>query len=264
MNIGVCGAAGRMGTAIMRLSLERGHVITAAFDAPSSPHKGKDVSALVHGAPDGLKIGLIDRKALTGVDGLLDFSSPSATMMILDAALEASKPLVIGTTGLDDGHILRIKKAAEKIPLLQAPNMSAGVNLLFRLTELAAGVLREGFDVEVFEAHHRLKKDAPSGTAKRLIEIIRKASPALSDAPERYDRSVSLEERKNNEIGVQVLRGGDIVGEHTVFFSGMGERIELTHRATNRDILARGALRALEFLVRQKPGFYTMFDVLGI
>ena len=142
--------------------------------------------------------------------------------------------------------------------------MSLGVNLLFRLTEIAAKALQNEFDIEVFEAHHRLKKDAPSGTAKRLVDIIKSSVDELRSADEVHGRNGITGERKNDEIGVMAMRGGDIVGEHTVYFAGIGERIELTHRATRRDIFAAGAVRAIEFLIGKKPGVYTMFDVLGI
>jgi len=264
IRIGICGAAGRMGTAVMRISLDRGHRVAAAFDSPQSPFYGKDIATLLHCPDAGVTVEAISPGALERTDGVIDFSAPAATMELLDAVLAAGKPLVVGTTGLNEEQTARMREAASSIAIVHSPNMSMGVNVLFRLAQTAAKVLSEGFDVEVFEAHHRFKKDAPSGTAKRLIEIIKEASPRLSGAPEVHGREGMGDGRTDSEIGVMAMRGGDIVGEHTVFFNGIGERIELTHRATDRDILARGGVRALEFAVGSGPGLYSMFDVLGI
>lgn len=253
-----------MGTAILRVLVERGHTALAAFDAPSAPCMGKDVGSLLHGENTGVLVSAINEADAARVDGLIDFSAPAATMQLLSLAQGLGKPLVVGTTGFSNEQRRRFEEAARSIPLLVSPNMSVGVNLLFRLTETAARVLGDDFDVEVFEAHHRFKKDAPSGTAKRLIEVVKGSSGHLTAAGEAYDRSGIIGGRTSGEIGVQVLRGGDIVGEHTVYFAGIGERVELTHRATSRDNFARGAVRALEYIAGRKPGLYSMFDVLGI
>ncbi len=250
--------------AVMRVLVERDHALAAAFDAPSAPCIGGDVGSLLHGGNTGVTVSAINEADLSRVDGVIDFSAPGATMQLLPLAVALGKPLVVGTTGFSLDQRRRFDEAARSIPLLVSPNMSVGVNLLFRLTEMAARVLGEDFDVEVFEAHHRFKKDAPSGTARRLIEVVKGSSGHLAAAGETYDRSGIVGERASNEIGVQVMRGGDIVGEHTVYFVGMGERVELTHRAASRDILARGAVRALEYIAGRKPGLYSMFDVLGI
>jgi 4-hydroxy-tetrahydrodipicolinate reductase len=253
-----------MGTAIMSVLVERGHSVAAAFDAPSAPCTGKDVGTLLHGDITGVTVAAINEADAARVDGIIDFSAPSATMQLLPLAVALGKPFVVGTTGFSGEQRRRFDEAARSIPLLVSPNMSVGVNLLFRLTEMAARVLGDDFDVEVFEAHHRFKKDAPSGTAKRLIEVVKGSSGHLAAASEAYNRIGIVGERTSGEIGVQVLRGGDIVGEHTVYFAGMGERVEITHRATSRDNLARGAVRALEYIAGRKPGLYSMFDVLGI
>ena len=264
MKAGICGVSGRMGIAVMGVLMERGHSVAAAFDAPSAPATGKDVGTLLRGGDIGVTVAPINEADLSRAEGIVDFSAPGATMQLLPLAVELGRPLVVGTTGLSQEQRRRIEEAARSIPLLMSPNMSVGVNLLFRLTEMAARVLGEDYDVEVFEAHHRFKKDAPSGTAKRLIEIVKGSSGHLASADETYDRSGIVGERASGEIGVQVLRGGDIVGEHTVYFVGMGERVELTHRAQSRDNLARGAVLALEYIAGKKPGLYSMFDVLGI
>ena len=253
-----------MGIAVMGVLMERGHRVAAAFDAPSAPATGRDAGTLLRGGDIGVTVATINEADLSRAEGIIDFSAPGATMQLLPLAVELGKPLVVGTTGFSQEQRRRLEEAARFIPLLVSPNMSVGVNLLFRLTEMAARVLGEGYDVEVFEAHHRFKKDAPSGTAKRLIEVVKGSSGHLAAADETYDRSGIIGERASGEIGVQVLRGGDIVGEHTVYFVGMGERIELTHRAQSRDNLARGAVLALEYIAGKKPGLYSMFDVLGI
>ncbi len=185
-------------------------------------------------------------------------------MKVIEAAIKTNNALVIGTTGFNENEKMIIHEAAKKIPVLFAPNMSIGVNLLFKLTEIAAKSLPDGYDVEVFEAHHRFKKDSPSGTARRLIEILKKNILRLNKADEVHGREGIIGERKDNELGVQVLRGGDIVGEHTVFLVGKGERIELTHRAANRDNFAEGAVLGLEFIAGKEPGLYSMNDVLNL
>ncbi|MBN2038694.1 MAG: 4-hydroxy-tetrahydrodipicolinate reductase [Spirochaetes bacterium] len=261
---GICGLGGRMGQAILRLLLEKGHSLGAAFEDESHPYLGKDAGSVISGKDLSVSINTINKDDLSNVDGVIDFSNTKAGLQLLDLMVEVKKPLVTGTTGFTDEEIKKFTEASKVIPLILSPNMSLGVNLLFKMTEIASKVLAGDFDVELFEAHHRQKLDAPSGTAKKLLDIIKENGPGLKDAPLVYDRSIKKEKRTDKEIGVQVLRGGDIVGEHTVFFTGTGERIELTHKASNRDIFARGAVLALEFLVNKEPGFYNMFDVLGI
>jgi 4-hydroxy-tetrahydrodipicolinate reductase len=264
LKIGVCGIAGRMGTAVLREMLDRGHSLAAAFDSASSPSFGRDAGELLGRAPLGVKVGAISGDEIAKAEGLVDFSSPASSMTLLAAAREARRPLVIGTTGFTSEGRKAIEDAAREIPVLFSPNMSVAVNLLFKLTGVAAAALGGDFEVEVFEAHHRFKKDAPSGTAKKLVEVVKGAVGRLKAAPEVYDRSAATRERDGAEIGVMALRGGDIVGEHTVYFVGMGERLELTHRATSRDIFARGAVRAVEYLAGREPGLYSMNDVLGV
>ncbi len=262
--IGVCGVSGRMGRAILNEVLNRGHAPGAAFEHESSPFFGRDAAAVLNRDAFNVMVSAISVDDVSRCDGVIDFSSPAASMRLLAAAKDAKRPLVIGTTGFTPDQRAAIDEAGRDIPVLFSPNMSLGVNLLFRLTEIAAKALQNEFDIEVFEAHHRLKKDAPSGTAKRLVDIIKSSVDELRSADEVHGRNGITGERKNDEIGVMAMRGGDIVGEHTVYFAGIGERIELTHRATRRDIFAAGAVRAIEFLIGKKPGVYTMFDVLGI
>jgi 4-hydroxy-tetrahydrodipicolinate reductase len=263
--VGICGISGRMGRAISRILLERGHTITAAFEAQSSPFIGKDISVLLQNRGDtGITIAVMNESDLKNVDVMIDFSVPEATLSLLDLLKKRRIPIVIGTTGFSQDGVKRIEEASKDLPVLLSPNMSVGVNLLFKLTEIASKAFKGEYDIEVFEAHHRFKKDAPSGTAKKLVEIIKNAVPGLSNAQEISGREGMVGERGDKEIGVMAMRGGDIVGEHTVYFIGMEERIELTHRAASRDTFARGAVRVMEYLIDKKPGLYNMFDVLGI
>ena len=263
MNIGICGICGRMGVATYGIALERGHRLAAAFDSDKSRFFGRDAGELIH-ADSGIKISSLNPEDVERTDGVIDFSAPPASLALLELAKKAGKPVVIGTTGFSKQDVERIREAAGAIPVLFSPNMSLGINLLFRLTEIAASTLGPGYEVEIFEAHHRFKKDAPSGTANRIVEIVKSASKKLSSAEVVSGRSGMVGERGDSEIGVMAMRGGDIVGEHTVYFIGMGERIELTHRATSRDTLARGAVSAMEFISQKPAGLYSMYDVLGL
>jgi 4-hydroxy-tetrahydrodipicolinate reductase len=253
-----------MGRSVARISLERKHTIAAAFEADGSPFIGKDIGELIGGSAVGSSVSPISDELLKKCDVVIDFSSPAASMLLLDKAVVSGTPVVICPTGFDDEKKNRIYEAAKKIPVIFSPNMSVGVNVMFRLVEMASRLLAEGYDIEVFEAHHRMKKDAPSGTARKLIDVIKAAIPRLSKGKEVNGRDGIVGERTNDEIGVQVMRGGDIVGEHTVFYISPEERIEITHRAATRDVFAKGAVRSAEFLIGKKPGHYTMDDVLEI
>ncbi len=263
MKIGICGICGRMGVSVLKIMLERRHVLAAAFDHEGAPRFGGDAGLLVGAEGLNVTITAINRDDVRKTDGVIDFSAPAASMRLLEEALAAVRPLVIGTTGLSDEQKKEIEKASRRIPVLFSPNMSVGVNLLFKLTETAARALNTDYDVEIFEAHHRFKKDAPSGTARRLLEIVKENMGGLEGAKEVPGRDGIVGERSKNEIGILAMRGGDIVGEHTVFFTTFGERIELTHRATSREILSSGAVTAMEFLAGKPAGLYTMYDVLG-
>lgn len=263
MRIGICGICGRMGVSVLKVLLERRHTLAAAFDHEGAPLFGSDAGALVNIERMNVTVAGINPGDVRKAEGIIDFSSPAASMRLLDEALAGRKPLVIGTTGLSDDEKKRIEAASRQIPVLLSPNMSLGVNLLFKLTETAARALSAEYDVEIFEAHHRFKKDAPSGTARRLLEIVKENMQDLKEAKSVPGRDGIVGERTKNEIGILAMRGGDIVGEHTVFFTTIGERIELTHRATSREILAAGAVTAMEFLAGKPAGLYTMYDVLG-
>lgn len=235
------GAKGRMGQAIAGAAEAANAVIVAGLDL------GDDVT-----------------NEIGGCDVVVDFSHPSATDAIRSACLAASKPWVIGTTGHSGEERALIEETSKSLPIVLSPNFSVGVNALFWLTRKAAQMLGEDFDLEIVEAHHRLKKDAPSGTAKRLAEILceeRKLDYAKSA---RHGREGLIGERPAKEIGVHSIRGGDVVGDHTVTFAGRGERLELTHKASSRETFAGGALRAARWIVGKPPGLYSMEDVLGL
>jgi len=197
-------------------------------------------------------------------DSVIEFSHHSVTPMIAEICLQHQKPLVIGTTGHSPTALKIIQDCSLKIPVVLAPNFSIGVNLLFYLTRKAAEILGEEYDQEVVEMHHRLKLDAPSGTGKRLAEILAEVKKKNLEEIARHGRVGIIGERTSQEIGVHALRGGDVVGDHTVHFAAIGERVELTHRASSRDTFASGALRASHWVLSQKPGLYSMQDVLGL
>jgi len=202
--------------------------------------------------------------AVPACDGVIDFSHHSTVEPVLARCVETGKPLVIGTTGHTDAQIAAVRHAAGSIPIVFAPNYSVGVNTLFWLTRKAAEILGESFDLEVLEMHHRLKKDAPSGTAKRLAEILAEARHLTYNDDARHGRHGMVGERTDREIGVHAIRGGDVVGDHTVIFAAQGERVELTHKASSRETFANGALRAALWAATQPAGLYDMQDVLGL
>jgi 4-hydroxy-tetrahydrodipicolinate reductase len=202
--------------------------------------------------------------AIQGGDVVIDFSSHAATVEIANLCAKANKPLIIGTTGHSEQDKARLAEFSRKIPIVLSSNFSTGVNALFWLTRKAAEILGPAFDLEVSEMHHRLKKDAPSGTAKSLAEILADVRRQQLDHVVRHGRSGITGERTPEEIGVHSMRGGDVVGDHTVVFAAEGERVELTHKASSRETFANGALRAAQWVRKQKPGLYDMQDVLGL
>jgi 4-hydroxy-tetrahydrodipicolinate reductase len=205
----------------------------------------------------------IDR-LITSADVVIDVTAPAGTIAVARLCAENRKPLIVGTTGHSQEDIETIRLVSQSCPVLLAPNFSLGVNLLFWMAETAAAKLGKDFDVEIVELHHRLKKDAPSGTAKRLAELIAAARQLSYDKNTRHGREGLVGQRPTDEIGVHAVRGGDIIGEHTVFFAGLGERIELTHKASSRETFARGAVQAARWIAGQNPGLYEMRDVLGL
>lgn len=230
---------------------------------------GQAIDACASRIPQLQVVGRIDkgddlRSVIASGDVVIDFSAHTLTPEVASLCAERKKPLVIGTTGHNDSETFAIKKVIEPIPVVWASNFSTGVNTLFWLTGKAAEILGPAFDLEVVEMHHRLKHDAPSDTAKTLVEILAKARHLHLPEAARHGRHGITGERTAHEIGVHSLRGGDVVGDHTVIFSTGGERVELTHKASSRDTFANGALRAAQWVVKQKPGLYDMQDVLGL
>ena len=240
LSVHINGSRGRMGQAVAAAVKEAGLVIAAETDV------GDDL-----------------RAAMARADVVIDFSSPAATPEIVRHALELGKPVVIGTTGHEAAERKRLLASAGGVPCVWAGNFSVGVNLLFALTRRASAVLGSDYDAEVVEMHHRFKKDAPSGTAARLLEILLEERKLSAEAL-RHGREGLTGERKPTEVGVHALRGGDVVGDHTVIFAALGERVELSHRASDRSIFARGAVRAAQWVVDRPAGVYDMQDVLAL
>lgn len=262
--IAVVGAAGRMGRAIVRAVAETADArLAAAVERPGAPELGADAGTLAGLPPLGVALapGL---PAAGATDVWIDFSAPAASVANARAAAAAGAGIVIGTTGLSAADREAIAAAARAAAVVLAPNMSVGVNVLLRLVADAARALGPAYDLEIVEAHHRGKRDAPSGTALRLAEALAEATGRDLGQTARYARQGDIGPRTAEEIGIQTIRGGDVVGDHTVFFLGIGERIELTHRASSRDTFARGAVRAALWLAGRAPGLYDMRDVLGL
>ena len=262
----VTGACGRMGGHIIRMVLaEDGLALAGATERPGIAAAGLDAAAAAGLPPVGLPVTPDLPGALaSGADVVVDFTSFEASVAHAEICAERGVAMVIGSTGFTPPARARIEVAARKVPIVLSPNMSVGVNVLFALVGEAARILGDAYDVEIVEMHHKKKKDAPSGTAMRLAEV---AAAALQRDPSKdlaFARHGMIGERRPGEIGVQTLRGGDVVGEHTVYFAGEGERLELTHRATSRDQFARGAVRAVRWIAGRPAGLYDMANVLGL
>ncbi len=262
----IAGVGGRMGQRICAMVHQHPQLeAAAAFERPESPHVGEDVGTLCGLGRLGVTVSAGLESVIDQGEVIIDFTSHQATMEFAELAARHHTPMVIGTTGLtsEDQETLR-ELAKGAFPCVQSPNMAVGVNVLFKLVEKTAAILGDAYDVEIVEAHHRMKKDAPSGTALKLGEM---AANALGRALEDVgvmERNGIIGERTAKEIGIQTIRAGDIVGEHTVFFAAAGERLEISHRATSRDNFARGAALAAAWVTEQANGVYTMFDVLGL
>ena len=251
VRVAIAGANGRMGLALLEAAAQTEGVVLGA---------AVDLSASTWG---GVSIGTDVRSALVNSDVLIDFTRPAGTLEHVAQCVAAKRGMVIGTTGFDAEQLAEIRKAAKQVPIVLAPNMSVGVNVAMKLVELAAKALGPDFDVEVFEMHHKKKVDAPSGTALKLGEVAAKARGITLDKEGVFERHGVTGERKGGTIGFSVARGGDIVGDHTVYFAGPGERIEVTHRSSSRATYAQGAMRAAKFVHGKPPKLYDMDDVLG-
>ena len=263
LRIAVAGASGRMGRMLIEAVLGADDLVLAgALDVPGSPTIGQD-AALFMGRTSGVKVVADLDAALADAQVLIDFTRPEGTLAHLAACTNHGVKAVIGTTGFDDAGKARIAEAAAQVGIVFAPNMSVGVNVMLRLLEQAARSLSEGYDIEIVEAHHRHKVDAPSGTALKMGEVIAAAQGRrLADCAV-YAREGHTGERRPGTIGFSAMRGGDIVGDHTALFAGTGERIEITHRSTSRAGYAQGSLRAARFLRDRPAGLYGMEHVLG-
>ncbi|MCX5754465.1 MAG: 4-hydroxy-tetrahydrodipicolinate reductase [Candidatus Krumholzibacteria bacterium] len=249
----VCGALGKMGrTVIDEIAGEAGLSLAGAIEAAGNPGLGTKLA--------GVEVTADLENALGACDVVVDFTNPKAALEHIAQSAAAGRAAIVGTTGFTADELAIARRAAERIPLIISPNMSAGINLMFKIVENAARALAD-FDAEIVEIHHNKKKDSPSGTAAKLAEAIAKARPGSAVV---HGREGLVGARKSGEIGMHSLRGGDVVGEHTVIFAGEGERFELTHRAHSRRTLARGTIRAIRFIHGKKPGLYTMADVLHL
>jgi 4-hydroxy-tetrahydrodipicolinate reductase len=263
LKIAIAGSAGRMGRALLEEIFHAPELkLAAALEQKGNSAVGKDAGLLV-GAPCGVTISDDAARSLAGCDVLVDFTRPEGASANLAACRKQGLRMVIGTTGFSDAQKREIAEAARDIAIVMSPNFSVGVNVAFRLLEVAAGALGENFDVEIVEAHHRHKVDAPSGTALRMGEVVAGALKRDLKKTAVYGREGVTGERKAETIGFATVRGGDLVGDHTVMFIGAGERLEISHRASSRANFAAGALRAARWVAQKKNGLYDMADVLG-
>ncbi len=261
----VAGATGRMGSRIIALSLDyAGIQLAGGFERQGHKDIGRDIGLLAGCGEIGSLLTDTPETIIDKGDVIIDFTMPASTLNNARIASSKKKGMVIGTTGLSPEDIGTIRKYAEEVPIVVAPNMSVGVNLLLKVLKDVARVLGDDYDIEIVEAHHRMKKDAPSGTALKMAQVISEAVNRDLDEVAVYARKGIIGERTKKEIGIQTLRAGDIVGDHTVLFGGLGERIEITHKASSRDTFARGALRAAQWISDKRPGLYDMQDVLGL
>ncbi len=265
VKIAVAGAMGRMGNRIAALSKEYEAIkLTGAFERKGHKDMGKDIGILAGIGETCVILEDSIEKTVEATDVVIDFTRTDSTMEHLRTASAKGKAMVIGTTGFTKEQLGEIGALAKNIPCVMASNMSLGVNLLLKVLQDVARVLGDEYDIEIIEAHHRMKKDAPSGTAMKMAQVIAEAVNRNLDEVAIYARKGIIGERTKKEIGIQTIRAGDIVGEHTVLFGGLGERIEITHKASSRDTFARGALKAAIWVHGKTAGLYDMQDVLGL
>jgi len=263
VKIAVSGVAGRMGrTLVQTCAQTQGVELTTALERSGSDFIGVNAGELAGIGRSGVMVS--DMLGSDLWDVLIDFTSPAATLAHLETCVEAGKRIVIGTTGFDDRDRATIAAAGKFVPIMMAPNMSVGVNLSLKLLQIAAVTLGDKVDIEIIEAHHRHKIDAPSGTALRMGEVVAGALGRKLDDVAVYHRQGITGARKDTSIGFSTIRAGDIVGEHTVMFAAKGERLEISHKASSRETFSSGAIRAAIWLMDQRPGLYDMFDVLGL
>jgi 4-hydroxy-tetrahydrodipicolinate reductase len=265
LNLIVCGAGGRMGTAVVRaVARAAGMTLVAGIDKPGSARLGKDAGEISGAGNLGITVSDQIEPYLSPGTVIIDFTRPEASLTYLRAAAKKAVPIVIATTGFDPRQTTEIRRLSRRTPALLSANTSLGVNVLVSLLGKAAKMLGDDYDVEIVEAHHRFKKDAPSGTALALGRAVAGALNRDLDKVGIHGRKGIASERSKKEIALLSVRAGDIVGEHTVIFGGIGERLEFIHRAHSRDTFAEGAIRAAQWLAGQNPGLYSMQDVLGL
>ncbi|PLX50781.1 MAG: 4-hydroxy-tetrahydrodipicolinate reductase [Desulfobulbaceae bacterium] len=261
----VAGAAGRMGQRIgAMVSRHAGLELVGGFEQPDSPAVGRDMGEVGGYGSIGVAIAPSLESIIDQADVVIDFTFHAATMAFAKICAAHKKAMVIGTTGLSQENLDELRGLSSEMAIVQSANMAVGVNVMFKMAKKIAAILGNDYDMEIVEAHHNMKKDAPSGTALRLGEMLAEGVGRNLAEVGVYERNGIIGERSKSEIGIQTVRGGDIVGEHTIYYCGPGERIELTHRAHNRDNFARGAAAAAAWLADKKSGMYTMFDVLGL
>lgn len=261
----VAGAAGRMGGRIINMIHQSQEVtLSGAFEHPDHYCIGQDVGQVVGLGELGINVAASLKDVMSAGDVVIDFTAPEATLRNIKLASSKGLSMVIGTTGITGEMLDEVTELAKGIRCVMAPNMSVGVNVMFKMIEKMAKILGNDFDMEILEVHHRMKKDAPSGTAMKLAQVLASSVDRDLDKVGVYARKGMIGQRTDEEIGIQTWRAGDITGEHTVMFGGIGERMELIHRAHNRDNFARGAVRAASWVVNQAPGLYDMQDVLGL
>ena len=261
----IAGAAGRMGQRIAYMVQQHPDLeIVAGFEQPDNPNVGRDIGEVAGFGAIGVAIAPSLAEVVNSGDVLIDFTFHAATMEFAKECAAAGKAMVIGTTGLSQDNLDELRAMSDKMAIVQSANMAVGVNVMFKIAKKIASVLGDDYNMEIVEAHHNMKKDAPSGTALRLGEMLAEGVERnLADVGV-YERNGIIGERSKEEIGIQTIRGGDIVGEHTIYYCGPGERIELTHRAHSRDNFARGAAAAAAWLTGKSSGMFTMFDVLEL
>ncbi len=261
----VCGGCGKMGSKVAQLIYKNKDMeLVGIIESPSHPGIGKDWGATVGLGETGIIIKDDLEEIIQNADQIVEFTNPKVSLQHLEIVSKYKKAMIMGTTGFPSEEIEKIKKLAQGIPFLLSPNMSLGVNLLFKLAAEVATALGDDYDIEIIETHHRFKKDAPSGTAKKLAQEIARAKNINLDEVAIYGREGMIGEKKRGEIGIHSIRSGDITGEHTVMFTTLGERLELTHKAHSRDTFAYGTIQAIKFLKDKPTGFYKMKDVLNI
>ncbi|MBU0674379.1 MAG: 4-hydroxy-tetrahydrodipicolinate reductase [Proteobacteria bacterium] len=261
----VAGAAGRMGRRITAMVDQHPQLqLAGGFERDGSPEIGKDLGELAGIGKNGITVAATLPEIIGQGDVIIDFTFHESTMKFARLAAEHQKAMVIGTTGLSPANIEELRGLAADFPCIQSPNMAVGVNVLFKVARKVASILGDDYDIEIVEAHHRMKKDAPSGTALKLGEMVAQGVNRDLNKVGVFERHGIIGERTDQEIGIQTIRAGDIVGEHTVYFAGAGERLEITHRAHSRDNFAKGAALAAAWISGKANGLYTMFDVLGL